>query len=73
MQSSAQMDVLYLDFAKAFDSIPHKELLVKLSEYLGIYGSGSSHIYQKDNNAYAWTPAAQSCYLLSLGSPKDPY
>jgi len=32
------MDVIYLDFEKAFDSVPHKRLLMKLAAR-GIAGS----------------------------------
>jgi len=44
--SQSQWDVIYLDFAKAFDSVPHSELLVKLRS-VGISGSlwGWLHSY----------------------------
>ena len=32
-----QLDLLFLDFKKAFDNVPHKRLLLKLSKY-GISG-----------------------------------
>ena len=35
--STAQWDVIFLDFAKAFDSVPHNELLLKL-KHLGVSG-----------------------------------
>ena len=37
MDSSKLADVVFLDFAKAFDSVLHKHLLVKL-QYFGIKG-----------------------------------
>ena len=37
MESGYDIDIIYTDFAKAFDSVPHKRLAVKL-ESLDING-----------------------------------
>ena len=37
MDSYYQVDLILLDFTKAFDTVPHKRLLVKL-HYYGIHG-----------------------------------
>ena len=33
MSQKYQLDLLFLDFKKAFDNIPHKRLLLELSKY----------------------------------------
>lgn len=38
LENKQQVDVIYLDFSKAFDRVPHERLLIKL-ECLGIKGS----------------------------------
>ena len=38
MKKNRQVDIIYLDFAKAFDKVPHNKLLFKL-ESLGIRGN----------------------------------
>ena len=45
------MDVIYLDFKKAFDSVPHQRLLIKLKAY-GITGNLFAWIesFLKDRN-----------------------
>ena len=38
LDKQQQVDVLILDFAKAFDTVPHQQLLKKL-DYYGVSGS----------------------------------
>ena len=43
INSRSQTDVILLDFSKAFDSIPHQRLLLKL-DYYGICGNTAAWI-----------------------------
>ena len=38
LEENYAIDVIYFDFAKAFDSVPHKHSLIKLESY-GIFGN----------------------------------
>ena len=37
IDSGKELDVIYLDFCKAFDKVPHKSLLMKIQQF-GIKG-----------------------------------
>ena len=53
MEKSDSVDVIYLDFAKAFDKVEHGILLNKLktkSELMVISVCGYTVFYQTDNN-----------------------
>ena len=52
---SSCIDMIYLDFAKAFDKVDHCEFLHKLQKkwvFLGIWGNGSSTFFQTRNILY---------------------
>ena len=34
LEKGGQIDIIYTDFEKAFDKVPHKRLLSKLSSYV---------------------------------------
>lgn len=38
LDEGGQVDVIYLDFSKAFDSVPHSFLILKLKMYFGVSG-----------------------------------
>ena len=43
------VDVIYLDFLKAFESVPHKSLLQKMKAYIPVY------IYSTTGSIFSWT------------------
>ena len=44
LDEKLDIDVMYLDFSKAFDTVPHKRLLIKLQAY-GISGKWASSFF----------------------------
>ena len=38
LDSGEPVDVIYLDFQKAFDKVPHKRLIERLKEIAGVHG-----------------------------------
>ena len=72
LDSGTPVDIAYMDFKKAFDSVPHKRLIYKLNKY-GISGNLLSWIedflsnrsqYVKINNSKS------SCHTVTSGVPQ---
>jgi len=61
------MDVIYLDFAKAFDKVPHQRLMSKVEAH-GIGGRVSNWIKKvvkckKTESLYKWSEfSMEACY-----------
>jgi hypothetical protein len=55
LDSGASIDVIYLDFKKAFDTVPHQRLLRKLKAY-GITGK----VLEWIRDFFIWTKAESS-------------
>ena len=64
-----QTDVIIMDFAKAFDKVPHRRLLYKL-DYYGI--RGSTHLVDHFMALWALSKNADNCVLYrNIDSPMD--
>jgi hypothetical protein len=65
LDSSGQTDILYLDFAKAFDTVPHDLLLYKLRVFHGFGGSLLKWFasYLSNRNQCVILPGGQSSSL----------
>lgn len=61
---SNQLDAIYLDFSKAFDCAPHKRLLLKLQNWLGILGNISNGSERKQR-AVIWAAKFSWKYVHS--------
>jgi len=61
-----EVEVIYIDFHKAFDCVPHKEVLVKLWALLEISGNGLLNVYQS-------TTACLSVYLCCQVYHREAY
>ena len=67
-----QTDTMLLDFAKAFNPVPHEYLLLKL-HHLGIQGStlqGIRNIFAAGLNKMWWNSDSQSCAMSLKEYPK---
>ena len=66
-------DVLLIDFSKAFDSVPHQRLLLKLN-YYGITGNSLSWIenFLLDRTQYVQVSGTRSSWIsVTPGVPQD--
>ena len=65
LEKQYQVDAIYLDFRKAFDSVPHAELLL-----LGLYGSGLSLTRRTDHNVTSINSCKSQFLPVPSGVPQ---
>ena len=74
VENGDDIDVVYLDFAKAFDKVPHQRLLLKLRDHgIGdkVVNWVSSWLSQRQQRVYASMGNSQLGSLYGVESRRD--
>ena len=75
LDNKTQIDAILLDFAKAFDKVPHKRLLSKLTSYgiTATHTTGSHLFYQIVSSGSRLMEPCLTSQMLHLVSHRAPF